>query len=123
MHSEISFGRASALFNSAIGMGPGRTVVSVDEKSVHVKMGWAFSVDIPRDEIVGTAVVTDPPWWWGVGAHLIGRNRWIVNGTLSGLVDIRTRTPIKGRALGMPVPVESLVVSVADPARLVRSLV
>lgn len=122
MSNRVSFNPAWGAFASVLGIGPGRTLVAVEAGSLRVQMGWAFRCEIPLAEIKSAQLVEDPRWWWGIGAHRIGPNRWIVNGTMSDLVEIRMTKPVRGRALGIAVKVESLLISVADPQALLTEL-
>lgn len=50
-----------------LGMGPGRSIVELDERELRVKMGWAFEARIPREAI--------RRWrrarlaWYAIGVH------------------------------------------------------
>jgi hypothetical protein len=61
------------------------------------------------------------PWWWGIGAHG-WRHRWVVNGSMRDLVELRLDPPARGRTLGIRVTVAALVLSVDDPAGLIAAV-
>lgn len=105
-----------------VGMGPGRTEASVKAGLLRLRMGWAFNLEVPTDLVKSAAVVDDRKWWWGCGAHVIGRGRWIINGTLKNLVEIHFREPVTARTLGKRMAVSSVLVSVRDAGAFARQL-
>ena len=48
--------------------------------------------------------------------------RWLVNGSGKGLVSLELKPEQRARVLGVPVRLRELIVSVEDPAALIRSL-
>jgi hypothetical protein len=122
MTRQISYNAASGIFTSVLGIGPSRTLVTVEAGSLQVRMGWAFRCEIPLAEIASAHLVEKTNWWWGIGAHRIGTNRWIMNGTLHDLVEIRMANTVRARTAGIAVKVDSLLVSVADPQALIAEL-
>ena len=103
-------------------MGPNQTEAVVDDQWFRARMGWAFRVAVRRSDIESVTPVADPNWWWGIGAHLIGANRWIINGTLQNLVEVKFRSTARGSALGLPTKVDSVIVSIANPEDLVQAI-
>jgi hypothetical protein len=110
-----------ALLAAVLGMGRRRASVEVGDDDVAVRMGWAFSARIPRRSIVSAA--PHPRVWYAIGVHAAGRGDWIVNGTSRNMVDVRVDPPAPARAIGFPVRLRRLRVSVDHPADLVAALV
>ena len=52
----------------------------------------------------------------------MGRGRWLVNGSIRGLVRIDLDPPAPGRVCGFPVKVRELIVSVVEPDGLVAAV-
>ena len=82
-------------------------------------MGWAFRARLPR------ASVLSAERWPGRtpsrGVH--GFNgRWLVNGSGKGLVSIRLDPPQRAFAVGFPIRLRELIVSVDDPPAVLAAL-
>lgn len=122
MQDRIAFNRVFKPLASVLGMGPGRSEVRVADGSLSLRMGWAFRATIPLADVDSAELVTNPRWWWSIGAHIIGTGRWILNGTLKNLVEIRFRRPVAASAMGMRITVNSVIVSVQDPSELIATL-
>ncbi len=103
------------------GLGPRSSGVTVDDSSVTVRMGWAFTATIPRASIV-QAQADGVPWLFGIGVHTNLRGRWVVNGAPDHIVTLEISPPAPGRALGFPIQLRRLDVSLDDPAGLLRVL-
>jgi hypothetical protein len=116
----ISFSLLFAILAAVLGMGRRRAAVEVDDQDVTVRMGWAFSARIPRAHIV--SVDAHPRIWYAIGVHTAGRGDWIVNGTMSDIVELRVDPPVPARAVGFPVRLRRLRVSVERPAELIDAL-
>jgi hypothetical protein len=103
----------------AVGMGPRRSVVEVTDDELHVRMGWAFQARIPRSNITGGRAVTDRVG--GVGVHG-WRGRWLVNGSMQGIVGIDIDPSVRAVATGFPVHLHYLSLSLENPDVFVAAL-
>ena len=95
-----------------VGLGPDASWVELGADAVTVRMGWAFNATIDRSAVRAVRPVTDRVLSRGVHGW---RGRWLVNGSAEGLVEIELDPPARARAVGVPVRVELLRVSVVDP--------
>jgi hypothetical protein len=104
---------------SVFGMGPRFSYVAIGDDALRVRMGWCFRASIPRSSITG--VRRNKDMWWGIGVHG-GRGRWLVNGSVRGIVtiDIHPRAP--ARVMGWRVRLRELHVSLTDPDGFVAAL-
>jgi len=119
MRFAISYSTPMRLLSIMLGMGPRRSVVTVDDDTVDVRMGWAFHVRIPQSAVNG--VRHAEPVRFSRGAH--GWNgRYLVNGRGDGLVTITVEPAQRGVMVGFPVNVSEMTVSVEDPEGLVAAL-
>ncbi len=94
---------------------------AVDASTFRVTWGPFFSAEVPRSAIESVEVVR-PPWWGGIGAHLVGRRAWLVNTGRGDAVELRLREPVQARVLGVPVKAERLLVGAEDPEALAAQL-
>ncbi|MDY7103607.1 MAG: hypothetical protein S0880_20700 [Actinomycetota bacterium] len=104
---------------SILGTGPRWSGVDIDRRGVKVTMGWAFRTRIPLASV--TSVERDRDMRWGIGVHG-WRGRWLVNGSVKGIVTIGIEPPARARVIGFPVRLRTLHVSVTDPGALVAAL-
>ena len=118
MRFPIRFGRLG-FFLWLVGCTPSNSYVELDDVQMRVRMGWAFSADVPRNSVRSAARAPDSPL--SVGVHG-WRGRWIVNGAASPMVAISVDPPARARTLGLPVSLRELRVSVDDPDALVGAL-
>lgn len=116
----ISFSALFALLAVLIGIGRRRADITVVDQDVVVRMGWAFAARIPRASVI--AASHHPRIWYAVGVHTMGRGDWIVNGTMSNMVELRIDPPVRARAIGFPVRLRRLRVSVERPDELIVAL-
>ncbi len=109
---ELRYDRWCGWLLCVLGMGRPFTRVRVGDAFVDVRMGWSFHATVPRDRI-RRAVEADRPFvGWGVHGW---RGRWLVNGSLQGLVAIEIDPPICARVLIAPVRLRTLYISLVDP--------
>jgi len=107
------------VLSTALFIRPSRSYVVVDGDHVEVRMDWAFRARFPRAAIVSAAPTH---------ARLLSRGihgfagRWLVNGSSQGLLTIALAPSQRGYVMGFPVRLQSLTVSVADPAALAAAL-
>jgi len=114
----IRFGVLRPLL-SALGLGPGLSGVELDDTEMTVRMGWAFQAHIPRQSITGAGRITGTVG--GIGVHG-WRGRWLVNGSMSGLVAIDIKPAARANVLGVPVRLHYLAVSLDDPEAFLASV-
>ena len=104
---------------SVMGLGPGLSRIEVRPDELVVKLGWGFRGSIPRASIQHAAEDANAPLSIGVHGW---RGRWLVNGSMNGLVAIDIEPPARALVIGVPVKVRRLRVSAEDPAGLVAAL-
>ena len=103
----------------ALGLGPKRSGVWIGTDSVRVKMGWGFNATIPRSAIRAISPDSATVTGWGVHGW---RGRWLVNGASSGLVRLDLEPTVRAWAIGIPVRLRRLRISVQDPHGLLAAL-
>jgi len=108
---EFAYNRWEPFF-TAMGLGPRRARVEVDQRSVTVRLGWGFRSTFPRASI--TAVAPDTGRIGGWGAHG-WRHVWLVNTSSRGMVSLTLEPPARATTLGFPLRVERLRLSLDDP--------
>ncbi len=104
---------------TALGLGPGRSGVLVTPDAVEVTMGWAFSTRLPRPAVRRAEVKRGRVLSIGVHGW---RGRWLVNGASTGVVAVELAADQRASALGLSVPLRSLLVGVEDPEGLADEL-
>jgi hypothetical protein len=104
---------------SALGMGPGLSSVDLDGDVLRVRMGWAFRASIPVRQIASVEPRQGPVG--GIGVHG-WRGSWLVNGATTGLLTIAVDPPVRAWAVGIPIHLHVLTVSLDDPDALVAAL-
>lgn len=119
---KIAYSRWFKPLATAVGLGQGRTDASITDGTLRLRMGWAFNVQAPTDLVASATPLEHGKWWWGCGAHVIGSGRWIINGTLKNLVEIRFAQPVTAHALGSRVTVKSVLVSVSNAREFAAQL-
>jgi hypothetical protein len=97
---------------SVLGTGPRFSNVDVKEDTIHVSMGWAFQSTIPLSSV--TRADPDRNMWGGLGVHG-WRGRWLVNGSVSGIVTLEIQPPARAWVIGFPVRLRKLHISLEDP--------
>jgi hypothetical protein len=102
-----------------LGMGPRFSAVALGAEELHVKMGWAFRARIPRSAITGASRREGRVG--GVGVHG-WRGRWLVNGSMEGIVGIDVDPPARAVATGFPVHLRYLSLSLENPDAFVTAL-
>jgi hypothetical protein len=117
-----SFGFSYGVFRpllSALGMGPKFSRIELDGDTLRVRMGWTFRAAVPLGQITG--VQGRQGIVGGIGVHG-WRGRWLVNGATTGLLAITVDPPVRAWALGLPVHLHQLTLSLEDPDGLTRAL-
>jgi len=102
-----------------LGMGPRTSGIEVGTGSVRVRMGWAFTADIPRSAI--RSAVPDSGLVLGWGVHGFGGG-WLVNGSSRGLVRLHIEPACRARVMGFPVRLHTLRLSLAEPDAFLAAL-
>jgi hypothetical protein len=102
-----------------LGMGPGLSGVELDDEILHVRMGWAFRARIPRRDVTDARIVTGRVG--GIGVHG-WRGRWLVNGSMQHIVGLDIAPAARALAVGLPVHVHYLALSLEDPDAFVAAL-
>jgi hypothetical protein len=93
--------------------------VELTDDSLSVRLGLAWSVEVPRTSIRGARC--EQRGSISIGAHGF-RGRWLVNTVGRNLATVVLDPPARGRCLGVPVTVRELTLSLEDPAALVDAL-
>jgi hypothetical protein len=104
----------------ALLLGRKHSEVRLRGNELHVRMGWAFDAHVPRISIRSAARWRDV--WWAIGVHTDLRGSWLVNGSATGIVDLRLDPPARGRIAGIPVRVTRLALGVQDPEGFIEAL-
>jgi spermidine synthase len=102
-----------------LGMGPGLSVVELNDEELHVRMGWAFQARIPRAAITGARPVSGTVG--GIGVHG-WRGRWLVNGSMDRIVAVDIDPSVRAVATGFPVHLHYLALSLEEPDAFVAAL-
>jgi len=116
----IRFDSAYGLLSSALLLPPSRSFVQIEGDEVTVAMSWAFRARFPRSAVISATQLDKRPLSRGVHGFA---GRWLVNGSAQGIVVIDLEPRQRGRVLGFPVKLRQLMVSLEDPAGLIRALV
>ena len=118
MRPELRFDRWFLPLSVPIGLGPKNSELRVEAGNLHVKMGWAFSADIPLTSIKSAEPINTRVY--SAGVHY-GFGRWLVNGSVKGLVKLTIEPAARAQVLKMAVTVRELWVSVTDRDALVAA--
>jgi hypothetical protein len=118
VQTELRFDRWFLPLSVPLRLGPNNSEVRVEGGTLRVKMGWAFTADIPLTSIT-SADATDERVY-AAGVHY-SSGRWLVNGSGQGLVALTIEPPARARVWRKSVTVRSLWVSVNDPDALIAA--
>ncbi|HEU5308042.1 MAG TPA: hypothetical protein VFW97_11985 [Acidimicrobiia bacterium] len=102
-----------------IGMTRSRCYVDVDPTHVRVRMGMWFELDTERTVVRSATPDHERVLAWGVHGW---RDRWLVNGSSSGIVRLTLEPSARAWMGPVPLRVRVLRVSVEDPDGLVAAL-
>jgi len=102
-----------------VGMTPSRCYVDVDDTHVRVRMGMWFELDTERSVVRSAELDHERVLGWGVHGW---RDRWLVNGSSSGIVRLTLDPSARAWMGPVPLRVRVLRVSVEDPDGLVAVL-
>jgi len=115
----ISFDRVSRLLFSALLLSPSGAYIEVGPIEISVRMGWAFRAVFPRAAVESASESRINPLSRGVHGFA---GQWLVNGAGQGIVNIALAPSQRAYVVGFPIKLRQLMVSVAEPAALTRSL-
>lgn len=118
MQAELRFDRWFLPLAVPLGLGPGHSELWVEAGNLHVKMGWAFTTDIPLTSIKKAEASNARVFEAGV--HFRG-SRWLVNGSRKGLVELTIDPPAPVKFWLKSMMVSSLMLSVTEPDALVSA--
>lgn len=102
-----------------LGLGPKHSDIRIENGTLHVSMGWGFSASIPL-----TAIKNAEPYrgrFFSAGVHG-SRGRWLVNGSRRDLVELTIDPPVRAKAVGRPITLHTLWLSVTDPEALIAAV-
>ncbi len=116
---DIGYSTWNRRLLGVLGMGPKYSSVVVTDDRVDVSMGWAFEASIPRSSIASVEADDDRVWGWGVHGW---SDKWLVNGTSNGLVEISIDPPVRARTAFIHLDLRVLRVSLADCDALIAAL-
>jgi hypothetical protein len=117
----IRFSSANGILFRGLLISPANSYVELDDETLHVRMGWAFSARIPRRLITRAGPGKPPRIPLTAGAHGWG-GRWLVNGAPDGIVDIELSEPVRAFVAGFPIRLRRLSVSLEDPDGFLAAL-
>ena len=104
-------------------LGPRWSHVELSADALQVRMGWGFAARIPRRSIIQARQLGSPQEiWHAVGIHSLPGRRWIVNGSLHGVVTLEIEPPVRARAFGLPLRLRWLAMSLKDPDGFLAAL-
>jgi hypothetical protein len=116
---HIDYSRGNRLLMGLIGVGPRFSGVVIDHEEVRVRMGWAFAANIPLATIQRVSSTVRPFLAWGAHGW---RGRWLVNGSSKGIVALEIDPPARGWAIGFPLRLRVVYVSLADSDGFITAL-
>ena len=103
-HFALCYNRAMRAFLGLLGLGPRHSGVELNGEELRVRMGWGFAACIPRESISQVRPLgRRRDIWYALGIHTLLGGRWIVNGSLTGVVTLAIEPPVRARAFGLPI--------------------
>lgn len=115
----ISYSPSLRALFGVLGLGGRVSGVTVGPEVVDVRMGWAFHAAVPRSALDEAVPDTGRVSGWGVHGWA---GRWLVNGSADGLVRLRIDPPVRARAVGFPVRLRELRLSLVTPDDFIRAV-
>jgi hypothetical protein len=116
----IRYNPAARFLLGAVFIRPHGSFVEVSEREVCVRMGWGFRARFARSSVTRCSEGIEGTML-GLGIHGFG-GRWLVNGSLDGLVSLHLSPPQRAYVLGVPVKLRELQVSLVEPEALLTCL-
>jgi hypothetical protein len=120
MRFPIRYNPAARFLLGAIFIRPAGSFVEVTEREVSVHMGWGFRARFARSSVARCSNGVEGILL-GLGIHGFG-GRWLVNGSLDGLVSLQLSPAQRAYVLGVPVKLRELQVSLTEPEALLTLL-
>ena len=117
----IRFSSGNGILFRGLLISPSKSFVEVDDETIGVRLGWAFSARIPRRLVQRAGPGKPPTIRFTAGAHGWG-GRWLVNGAPDGIVDIELTEPVRASVSGFPIRLKLLSISLEDPDRFLAAL-
>jgi hypothetical protein len=122
-HFALRYDRWMRGLTWGLGLGPRRAGVELSADDLQVRMGWGFAARIPRRSIqLARRLGAPQEIWHAVGIHALWGGRWMVNGSLHGVVTLAIEPPVRARALGLPIRLRWLAMSLGDPEGFLAAL-
>jgi hypothetical protein len=122
-HFALCYNRAMRAFLGLLGLGPRHSGVELNGEELRVRMGWGFAARILRQSISQAQPLTRRrDIWYALGIHTLLGGRWIVNGSLTGVVTLAIEPPVRARAFGLPIRLRWLAMSLQDPEEFLTVL-
>jgi hypothetical protein len=118
-HFDIDYSRGNRVLMGLVGVGPRFSGVVIDDEEISVRLGWGFYAHIPIADIQRVGTSERPFFAWGAHGW---RGRWLVNGSSKGIVALEIDPPARGWAIGFPLRLRVLYVSLADPDAFITAL-
>jgi len=109
----IRFNQLSRVLFRGLLIRPSACLVEVGAESIHVQMGWAFRARFARSSVARGALGVEGIVL-GLGVHGFA-GRWLVNGSLDGLLTLHLSPVQRAFVLGVPVKLRELQLSLEDP--------
>jgi hypothetical protein len=100
---------------------PSSAYVDLDDQTIRVRLGWAFSARIPRWLAAKAGLGPPPTIRFTAGAHGWS-GRWLVNGAPDGIATIDLGEPVRAFVSGFPIRLKELSVSLEDPEGFLAAL-
>ena len=104
---------------SILGLGPRFARVAFKERTLQVRFGYGFRAEVPYSAIYNARL--EPGMISGIGVHG-WRGNWLVNGSALGLVGFDVDQKVMARALGIPMLMLHLRMSLEEPGQFLRRL-
>jgi hypothetical protein len=117
--SEAGLGPISAVTNTVLAGGRGRSGVQVGPDQVRVQMG-DFNLAVPRASIRSVSR-SQADVGNTIGVHHRS-GRWLVNGSADGLAELTIEPPVYRTEMFIRWKVTSLTLSLADPEGFIAAL-
>ena len=117
--TELRYERWFLPIFAPLGLGPGQSDVRIEDGNLRVQMGWGFRGTIPLSSIKKAEPNNDKMYALGVHGW---RGRWLVNGSLKGMVELTIDPPVRAHVAGVPITLRTLWVSVTDPDALIAAV-
>ena len=117
----IRFSSVNGVLFRGLLIPPSSAYVELDDQTIHVRLGWAFSARIPRGLVAKAGPGRPPAIRLTAGAHGWG-GRWLVNGAPDGIVAIELSEPVRAFVSGFPIRLKELSVSLEDPEAFLAAL-